>query len=346
MRTFIFSPLFFLLSLVLPIHITYAEETPLPANSSFLLSSQNNLKEMWSITGLLHNEHNEPYGFSFNLERQGASYHVFSTIVDLNQHKNIWHQEESGYIPSGSQPLEKIGHFFWRYSDVNSSLIIGFDDKHLQVFNLKFDLLEPNIVTKTAKLTPNLKLQQFWSGQISGHININHEEQFVSSHEMWLQQIWQNENEPNPKLFQEMICKFHDGSALFALQIPEKNAFKANLAGLYNQQGDKLPISQFLQITPPNSPEFDIVLNQPNSHLHLKSIYEDSHYQVYFGQLDKEQTHGFCMYQKNPWEVFWLENAIPPIPFEPPHENILEKTLALGKKNFRIPSNLKNKLSS
>lgn len=346
MRAFILSRLFFFLSIFACYNHAFAEEELLPKDTSFLLSSQPSFKNMWSITGLLHNEQNEPFGFSFNLQQQGSSYHVLSTLIDLNHKKTIWHQEESGFFSPNDQPLEKIGHFFWRYSAINASLIIGFEDNHQQIFNLKFDLLEPNIVTKTAKLTPSLKLKQIWSGQISGHIDVDHQEQFVSSHEMWLQKIWQKSNAPNPKSFQEIMCKFHDGSALFVLQVPEKKAFKANIVGLYNPQGEKLPISQFVQLSPPKSSEFDVILNQPHPNLHLISMYEDLHYQAFASQLVKTTSHGFCMYQKNPWDIFVLENAVPPIPFEAPHENILEKTLALGKKNFRIPLNLRNKLSS
>ena len=316
------------------------------SSSPFFLNPLNTSQDMWTVTGLLQNEQDESYGFTFNIQRNGSAYHVFAAIMDIHQKKELWHQEETGLLTPSDQPVEKLGHFFWKYSNINSSLIIGYDDNKQQVFNLKLDLLEPTVVTKTAKLTPEIKMQQFWSGQINGHVNINENEQFVTSREMWLQQVWQNQSGHHPKTFQELMCKFQDGSSLFALQIPEKNALKANIAGHFNAQGDKQTISQFINLYPSQEKNYDVILKDSKKVLHLQSLYQTKNYQALFGYIPHATTHGFCLYQSNPWDVLTPPNSVPKLHFESEPENILQKTLALGKKNFKMPINLKNKSTS
>ncbi|NBX84855.1 MAG: hypothetical protein EBQ95_04505 [Gammaproteobacteria bacterium] len=314
--------------------------------SPFLLNQLNTSQDMWTITGLLQNEQDESYGFTFNIQRNGPAYHVFAAIMDIHQKKELWHQEENGILATSDQPVEKLGHFFWKYSNINSSLIVGYEDNKQQVFNLKLDLLEPTVVTKTAKLTPDMKIQQFWSGQINGHVNINEKEQFVTSREMWLQQIWQHQSGHHPKMFQELMCKFQDGSSLFALQIPEKNALKANIAGHFNAQGDKQTISQFINLYPSQEKNYNVILKDSKKVLHLQSLYQTKNYQALFGYIPHATMHGFCLYQSNPWDALIPQNRPHKPRFESKHENILQKTFALGKKNFKMPINLKNKSTS
>jgi hypothetical protein len=343
MKSKLLTKVVFFITLAFSSNICMADDN---SHDVFRLTQLNTAQDMWTITGLLQNEQDESYGFTFNIQHNGSAYHVFAAIMDINQKKELWHQEENGVLSTSDQPLEKLGHFFWKYSNINSSLIIGYDDTKQQVFNLKLDLLEPTVVTKNAKLTPDIKIQQYWSGQINGHIHINDKEQFVTSREMWLQQIWQNQSASHPKAFQELMCKFQDGSSLFALQIPEKNALKANIAGHFNAQGDKQTISQFINLYPSREKNYDVILNESKNILHLQSLYQSKNFQALFGYIPHATTHGFCLYQNNPWDVLMPFTVVPKLHFESASENIFQKTLELGKKNFKMPVNLRNKLTS
>jgi hypothetical protein len=239
-----------------------------------------------------------------------------------------------------SEQIEQIGNFFWHFSPINSSLIVGYQDNNTQIFNLKLDLLEPTPITQTSSLTKNLKFNQYWSGRINGHLNINNIEQFVTNDNAWLQQIWQNQSNLHHP-FQEILCKFQDGSSIFAIQLPEKQAIHAALAGKYDHLGQRQPISQFMNIAPPEKQNhYDIVLNKNKEILNLSAIYTTPHLEIYMGQINQNQQVGFCLYQKNPWPS--LVNVQP----AKPNTTFLSKTFAFTKKPFKIPFNLKNKSTS
>jgi hypothetical protein len=318
-----------------PVTPTTATTTP----NFYLFSQSEHPRNMWSISGILHNEHDEPYAFTFNVYRQQMTYQVVAALINITEKKLVWQKTESVSFGEHSEQIEQIGNFFWHFSPINSTLILGYQDKNTQIFNLKLDLLEPTTITQTSSLTKNLKFNQYWSGRINGHLNINNIEQFVSSDNALLQQIWQNQSEEHHP-FQEISCKFQDGSSIFAIQLPEKQATHAALAGKFDHVGQRQPISQFINIQPPEKQNhYDIILGKNKEILNLESIYNANHIEIYMGQMDKQQI-GFCVYQKNPW--INLKNVQP----AKTNDTFLAKTFALGKKPFKIPFNLKNKSTS
>lgn len=298
-------------------------------------------KNIWTITGILRNEQDEPYGFALNMYHQNQTYQLTAAIIDINQKKIVWQKNEKLALDEQSKAKEQLGSFFWHFSPINSSLIIGFADQKSQVFNLKIDLLEPTTITQTSSLTKSLKFKQYWSGRINGHFNLNGEEQFVSSDNFWLQQLWQKQTDTEQHAFEELLCKFPDGGALFAIQLHEKQTIHAALAGRFDAQGQKQPVSQFMCIKPPSEKEFDISLEKNKDNLHLSSILSQKELQVFMGQLSEHDTPGFCIYQSNPWAN--MQDLKPVIN---PHPTFLAKTIAFTKKPFKIPFNLKNKLTS
>ncbi len=300
--------------------------------SAFFLSQGTHPKNVWTITGILKNEQDEPYGFAFNLYRQESTFQVVAALYDLNEKKIIWQQTQSLKLSGQNQEIEQVGSFFWHFSPINASLIIGYEDQNTQVFNLKFDLLEPTEVTHTRSLAKHLKFKQFWSGRMNGHININHHEQFVTSDNIWLQQIWQKEADLEQHPFQELLCKFQDGSSLYAIQLPEKQAIHAALAARYDAQGQKVAISQFMNIKPPALNDFDMVLEKNKEYLHLSTVFNQNNLQLFGGHITPNELPGFCIYQNNPWSS--LSELKPVIKTK---DTFLSKTFAFSKKPFKIP---------
>jgi hypothetical protein len=347
MRVFMNRPIAILFKLAMILllsplytHAQIPEETP-ALSIPFFLSDSAQHKNIWTITGILRNEHDEPYGFSFSLYRQANTFQVQASIIDLNQKKLIWQQSASLNNTEPNLSIERVGPFFWHFSPINSSLIIGYENNNQQIFNLKLDLIEPTKITPTSSLTKNLKLKQFWSGTINGHLKINDNEQFVTSHGMWLQQIWQTAIDIEQHAFQEILCKFQDGSALFAIQVHEKDALRAALAGRFNAQGEKKAISQFLNLSIPLNPDFDILLAKPSENLHLTLLNQMPYEKIMYSVLEPNVQTGICVFQTNPWSS--LNNIKPILKTK---TNFLEKTIALSKKPFKIPLKLRNKFTS
>lgn len=318
-------------------HIGYCETHNIPP----FLELQGHHHNSWAVNGILQNEQQDAYGFLFKIERFKHYYHASAAIYDLNNHQILWHQEA---LSNPNQALiEKIGPFFWHYSAINSSLIIGYQDDKRQIFNLKFDLLEPTTVYHTLQPTADLKIKEFWSGSINGHINISHEE-FVNSSNAWIQNLSQDHDTHKPHAIHELLCKFQDGQSLFALQIPEKNALKASITSLYNANGEKQLVSQFLNLKRSNAQDYRLELHHNKNPLHIHAILATKDYDILHAEDTETHNQGFCVYLQNPWELLAKEET-PALP-TPKKLSFLEKTIALGKKPFKMPFFLKNKMTS
>ncbi len=318
-----------------------------PIRSPNLLDLSQPNKNTWTISGLLHNEQDDYYGFMFIVERHHKLYHAYAGIFDLSDKKVLWHHEETIRQDDNNSTPQNIGRFFWQYSAVNDNLIIGCQDVHnkQQIFNLKIDLMEPTVITPKMSLTPTIKLKQYWSGSINGHIHISKEE-FVSSQAVWIQNVWQNLADVNPRSFSEILCRFQDGGAMFAIQVPEKNGLHSALAGLYDKEGQRLTISQFINLKTPELPQYSIKLNQNKTELKLNALYANQYYHAFLANINPEEPMGFCLYQKDPWEIFQSNTILFPNA-KPVHSlNFFEKTFALIKKPYKIPYILKNKETS
>lgn len=318
----------------------FCQDSSIPT-PHFFLNQPEHHKTTWSITGILRNEQDEPFGFNFSLYRLAQTFYVTASIIDLNQQKLLWQQVETRQVFESTQDLEKVGSFFWHFSPINASLIVGYEDHKKQIFNLKFDLLEPATITPTSSLTKDLKMKQYWSGHLNGHIHLNEEEQFVSSQGVWLQEIWQDEFSASAHPFQELLCKFHDGSSLFAIQVHEKNALRAAYAGRFDAQGNKQTISQFLDLNIPQQQAVKITIDKTQESLLLNLLTANDSQKIFASTMPKDKTYGICMYQSNPW--IKLPEPKPPLVVKP---SFLEKTLAFTKKPFKIPYVLKNKFTS
>ena len=321
-------------------NMSYCEVSSIPAFLELKGPNHNS----WVVNGLLQNEQQEAYGFLFKVERLHQNYHASAAIYDLNNRQILWHQDASSTLCAQDLLIEKIGPFFWHYSMINSSLIIGYQDLKRQVFNLKLDLIEPTTLYKELRPTADLKIKEFWSGSINGHININHEE-FVNSSNAWIQNLSQDDNLSNKSHdIHELLCKFQDGQSLFALQIPEKNASKAAITSLYNANGEKQLVSQFINLKRSDTEDYRLELHHDQNPLHMHAIFAHQDYNILHAQDTKTQNQGYCVYLQNPWQTL-LANE--PLKLPPPKQlSLIEKTIALGKKPFKIPFLMKNKMAS
>lgn len=330
----------FLLSIVLNYCSLAADLVHLNPFHTFFEDQQTQQK-MLSITSVLHNEQDELLGFHFAIYRQDRHYQVLASIDDLAQHKIIWQETITVDVDHLNEESDHLGSFFWNYSPINSTLIIGFNDHQHQHLHLKFDLLEPTNITPASRLTKYLKLKQAWSGQMNGHITVDRKEEFVTSQAAWLQEIWQNSKDQNHHEFKELLCKFEDGESLYAIQVHELDALKAANVGRYNALGQKQNISQFINLVLDKTQEISIPLGKPSDKMQLFPLGQLPHTAVFSAKMLASNTLGLCIFQTNPWKTLSQMQLPAPI-----HDSFLKKTLAFSQKPFKIPVNLKNKFTS
>lgn len=301
----------------------------------------------WTISGLLHNEQDDYYGFIMILERHGQAFHAFAGLFDLNEKKLIWQDSNTQFLDNNTPLTQAIGHFYWHFSPINNTFILAYQDKNSknQIFNLKMDLMQPIVVTPKMSLTPTLKIKQYWSGTINGHIHTP-DEQFVTSGSVWVQNIWQNQNDNQTHPFSELLCQFQDGSTMFAIQVPEKTGLHAALAGLYDKDGQRQTVSQFINLNPPNQQDYEISLHAHDQNLHLHQLFSNQHYTALLAHMGAISQSGFCLYANQPWEQSNSPHLRLPLPSQMNVLNFFEKNFALKQKTFKIPFIMKNKESS
>jgi hypothetical protein len=327
------------LFLTLVLHVAYSSAPSLNLNPFHeLFDPQAEEQRIVSITGILHNEQDDSYGFHFAIYRQNQHYQAIASISDFVQNKVIWQNTTTISQEQFKEDGDHLGNFFWSFSPINSTLILGYSDQ----MNLKLDLLEPTRITPTSSLTKSLKIKQFWSGQINGHLITNEKEQFVTGQGAWLQQIWQNRFDQGHHAFQELLCKFDDGQSLVAVQIHEADALRAASVGRFNAQGKKENITQFLNFNLENKNKATVNLGKMNEEMKLEKLANLAHSDIFSVQILPEQTLGFCIYQTNPWHS--LSQIAPQLANK--STSFFKKTLALTQKPFRIAINLKNKSTS
>ena len=336
MKIKFFTTVCILLGLYIPFAFAENQINLNPLHEIF--DAQPEQQRIVSITGIVHNEQDESFGIHFAIYRQNQHYQALASISDINQNKIIWQNSATIIQSKLLEDGDHIGPFFWSSSPINSSLIIGYNDG----LHLKFDLLEPTNITPTSSLTKSLKIKQYWSGQINGHIFADQKEQFVTGQGAWLQQIWQNYIDQNNHPFQELLCKFDDGQSLTALQLHEADAIRAASVGRFDARGQKQNVSQFLNLRMDDQKQSKIQIGKTDEFILLQPITSVSHSEMYAARLEPEQTIGFCVYQTNPW--LSLSQISPPLPKET--NSFFKKTLALTKKPFKIALNLKNKSTS
>lgn len=309
-----------------------------------LSNSRNNA---WTISGLLHNEQDEYYGFMMILERQEQVLHAFASLYDLNEKKLIWHQEDTQYLELNTPCSQSAGGFYWHFSPINQSFILAYQDQKTkkQLFNLKMDFMQPIIVTPKISLTPTLKVKQYWSGSINGHIHTP-DEQFVTSASVWVQNIWQNKTDTQTHPFSEILCQFQDGSSLFAIQAPEKNGLHAALAGLYDKDSQRQTISQFINLTPPNQDDYEIKLSGQKDLLQLHQLFHHPRYHALLANRKSLEQNGFCIYTHQSWGNHPTPQIQLPLSSTVHEFNFFEKTFALVQKPFKMPFIMRNKESS
>jgi hypothetical protein len=299
-------------------------------------------KNLWTITAILQNEQDEHFGFMFSLEHQGRVYHAVSGIFDLAQKKCLWSHEETMVVADEALPLDKMQTFYWHYNPINANLIIGSRDPNNPVgFHLKFDLLDSKTIHHGLNLTQYLKLKQYWPGNINGHINLPNES-FVTSNNAWIQNVWQDNLDKEEHHYQHLLCKFEQGDALTALQVPEKKALRASYANLLNADGEKQMVSQFIDLKLSREPIQSIKIQQSQALLTLTELWANSAIYAYLAEMGPNKTQGFCLYHQSPWKDLKIPETTKP----KQNKTFLNEIIALGQKPFKIAYNLKNKMTS
>lgn len=327
----------------LPLHSYAADNVTIAPWFDLSKSTQN----AWTVSGLLHNEQDDYYGFIMIMERHGSTFHTFAGLFDLNEKKLIWQGTDTEFLDHNDLPTQAIGHLYWHFSPINNTLILAYQDKDAkhQIFNLKMDLMQPTVVTPKMSLTPTLKIKQYWSGTINGHIHTP-DEQFVTSGYVWVQNIWQNQNDNQSHPISELLCQFQDGSSMFAIQVPEKTGLHAALAGLYDKDGQRQTISQFINLNPPTEKDYEIALHGHEQNLHLHRLFDNQQYHALLAHMNNDTQSGFCLYVNQPWEYSNSPDFRLPLPSQQNVFNFFEKNFALEQKPYKIPFIMKNKESS
>ncbi|MBA4696438.1 MAG: hypothetical protein H2069_03485 [Legionella sp.] len=285
--------------------VTTATETDVTGPGSDAMTSDNpthaplNIAQgNWVFSGMVTNEHGEHYSYYFQINREGKVFHAVATLLDPEK-KSIFWEEESATITTPEATYYRVGNAFLKFNEVNNTWIFGVQTKEKKGFNFKVDMLSQAGNALPAKnLRPGIKLRVSQTGRLNGHIQIggSNEEQFVTSQTAWFRQVWITKPQEKAHVFSGVLCQFTDGSAFYALNLPEEDALRGAIAGWRDPDGKTIPMSQFVTTEAGKDGDWLINIRSPKKRLLLPEVLirENGSKQWIAGLTDK--THpGFCV---------------------------------------------------
>lgn len=267
-----------------------------------LISPMKTTQANWIFSGIVTNEHGNHYGYFFQVKRENHEFQSRMAVLDHESGKSLLFYEHTETIESPQEDLWQIGQSFLTFNPITESWIFGFKTKSKSGFNFKVDMLSrPDHTPFIRHLRPGMTLLITQTGRLNGHIQIEGEvsEQFLTAENTWYRHVWLTQNHPQSHAFSGLLCRFFDGSSLYAAYLPEKEAHQGAIAGLYDAQGVPQRISQFIHVTQPSNEEAIWHIHIPSPERRL--VVNDALTQpdLLSGFVDQGTPKGFCLFNQD-----------------------------------------------
>ena len=138
------------------------------------------------------------------------------------------------------------------------------------------------------------------AGQLNGHIKVESKEkdQFVTANNTWFRQIWLKNDPKNLQSLDSLLCRFNDGRGLYSIRVLDAANIKDSIAGLYDDEGSAISVSQFVKINKGQDDYWHINISMPKMDLLLADAYQKN--EVIAGYIINNNSHGFCMLSNDP----------------------------------------------
>lgn len=205
----------------------------------------------WSFSGMVANENGDLYGYFFQMQRQGMSFHVKTALIDgqTNQLKLFYEGNELIQQPA---PLNwHVGRSFMRYNPINDSWVFGVKSEGERGFNFKVDMLkQASDDTHALILRPGMELQALQTSRLNGHLQTgpDSKEQFVTGNNAWFAKVWISKKQDSSHDISTTFCRLHNDNGFYSANLKEADATGAAIAGWRDPAGNRVKMSQFVSI--------------------------------------------------------------------------------------------------
>jgi len=250
----------------------------------------------WLFSGMVSSEKGNEYGYFFQVKKKANHYQALATIVDSETNKVVFRGDGQADIDHALPNEWHVGAGFLSFNPINDSWVFGFKSKGRQGFNFKVDTLHQSTQKPVFHaLMPGVHLGINQASNLNGHIQLSEDasEQFVTAKKTWFRYLTQDKTELKVPPVSGVLCRFADGSGFYTVNLAEKNAANAALAGWYDAQGNLVDMSQFVQISQTPDALWHVNIPTPAHDITLPnaSMQKD----VIFGFAEGYTPKGFCM---------------------------------------------------
>ena len=251
----------------------------------------------WVFSGAVTTETGESYEYFFQVKRQADQLQSIAYLIDAQSKAMIYTEEGTTQLTAES-PADSwtIGRTFLRYNAINSSWVFGLDKGNQVGFNFKVDMLnQGNHEPISQQFRQGVQVAIVQTGQVNGLIQFKEEgpTQFVTGKKAWFRQVVLTEAHAQMPEMQGLLCRFDDGSQLYAMKLLEADVVRDSLSGLYNAEGTAVAVSQFIHVEHLTPGPWKIRVPYPKLQFELTDPMQ--HQSLVMGFMKDKNKPGFCV---------------------------------------------------
>lgn len=264
-----------------------------------IIPSLNALQAEWVFSGIVTNENGESYSYYFQMKRVNEKLSAIATLIDVQTKEALLFEQAEATLTDSSPTNWQAGNSFMQFNPINNSWLFGVK-LNKKGFNFKVDLLsQVNNLHRSEDLRSGVEFLVNQTGRLNGHIQINEKEshdQFVTAPKAWFKQVWLTDaKSEKAHPVTGILCQFNDGSGFYSVNLQEEDARQGAVAGWRNEQGDSIPMSQFVSVKEGENNQWRINVPSPKLELSLKNVLEKENgtTKVIAGLIEGSKP-GFC----------------------------------------------------
>ena len=256
-------------------------------------------KADWVFSGPVVTESGEQYHYFFQMRRNKEQFFADALLVNAETNALIFYETSEASIKKQNGMQWQVGRIFLRFNAINNSWVFGVKKHDSKGFNFKIDMLgqADGTSAKEQDLRSGLELLIGQTGNLNGHLQAGGEhEEFVTAKKAWFRQMWVSKPQLSSHPFTAVLCDFNDGAGFYAVNLQGSDALRGSIAGWRDENGQALPMSQFVTAQKEKDGVWHIRVPSPSLTFSLKDslhFAEDTTH-LAAGEI-VGKTSGFCV---------------------------------------------------
>jgi len=256
----------------------------------------NSPEARWVFSGVVSGEAGEQYGYFFQMDRLGNTFHSRAALFDVQTKAMLIQDESEAEIADPSTYRWHVGHAFLHFNPINDSWVFGFKQANKAGFNFKVDMLKPSEALPLEQgLRSGVSVLVSQVHSLNGHLKSpdGQEEQFVTAKQTWFRQMTVATPQSARHAVKGVLCRFDDGSGFYSVNLPEADALRGAMAGRFDANGLAEPMSQFIQVEALSEGKWGIRVPLSDQNILVSAFLQQQ--AVIAGIAEVGDKAGFCL---------------------------------------------------